>query len=159
MPYKDPEDKRRNSRAYREKHRTKILAKGKIWRDSTKQQRRTRALHYQHGITDAAFDAMWIAQNGRCAICRIALAAPPVCRGATDAPCIDHDHASGKIRELLCMLCNRGLGNFRDSAENLIRAADYISRHQHTVDSVTEGRAESTDEEHRAMLSATDGEE
>lgn len=40
---------------------------------------------------------------------------------------IDHDHASGVIRGVLCRGCNIGLGGFRDSPRTLIRAAAYIA--------------------------------
>lgn len=41
---------------------------------------------------------------------------------------IDHCHSTGKIRGLLCGKCNVGIGMFRDSPENLMRAAAYLNR-------------------------------
>ena len=43
---------------------------------------------------------------------------------------IDHDHATNTFRGLLCQECNLGLGKFKDNAENLIRAAEYIRQNQ-----------------------------
>ena len=40
---------------------------------------------------------------------------------------LDHCHASGSIRGLLCTPCNLGLGLFRDRPELLLAAATYLS--------------------------------
>lgn len=57
-------------------------------------------------------------QGNTCAIC----GAKPKARRLA----VDHDHKSGKIRGLLCMFCNTGLGKFRDSPELLERAIVYL---------------------------------
>jgi hypothetical protein len=41
---------------------------------------------------------------------------------------IDHDHQTGAFRGLLCGSCNFALGMFRDDADLMRRAADYVSR-------------------------------
>ena len=62
-------------------------------------------------------------QGGVCAIC-----------GTDDwvypSPAIDHDHETGKVRGLLCMMCNTGLGHFYDSIDRLLAAIKYLSIHQ-----------------------------
>lgn len=56
----------------------------------------------------------------------LALGACEVC-GADDIQlCIDHDHETGKVRGLLCDLCNKALGQARDDADILRGLADYI---------------------------------
>jgi hypothetical protein len=56
------------------------------------------------------------AQGGVCALCK------------RDSPrwCLDHDHANGMARSVLCYSCNVGLGQFGDDAERLIQAVDYL---------------------------------
>jgi len=41
---------------------------------------------------------------------------------------VDHDHASGRIRGLLCVACNNALGAFRESLDIFQAAADYLDR-------------------------------
>lgn len=40
---------------------------------------------------------------------------------------IDHNHATGKVRGLLCDLCNLGLGRFQDNPEMLTKAIEYLN--------------------------------
>ncbi len=73
----------------------------------------------RYGITAAEADAMLEAQGGLCAICR-----------AAPAGHVDHDHATGAVRQLLCFNCNGGLGQFKDDPAVLRAAADYVERHR-----------------------------
>lgn len=75
-----------------------------------------RAQHY--GISKDAWMALYDAQGGTCRICCDAIT---VSRAATD-----HDHATGKIRGLLCSRCNSMLGHGRDRTEILASAIRYL---------------------------------
>lgn len=59
-------------------------------------------------------------QGDRCAIC----AGPWTSKG----PSVDHDHLTGKRRELLCQPCNMGLGAFRDNPTVCFQAAYYLKK-------------------------------
>ena len=68
---------------------------------------------------------MAVAQDGRCAICRkIPTTGPHKGKLA-----VDHCHTSGKVRGLLCNICNVGLGHSEDSVERLQTAILYLQRH------------------------------
>lgn len=74
--------------------------------------------HEAYGLTKAELDLL-LGQHERCAIC------------LTDAwgkkgPCVDHDHATGKVRGILCGSCNQGLGRFGDDPSTLRAAAAYV---------------------------------
>ena len=66
------------------------------------------------------------AQNGKCKICQeeVDLLVPK--RNGRTA-CVDHEHTTGKIRGLLCVKCNAGLGQFRDSPDLLKNAVAYLT--------------------------------
>lgn len=85
---------------------------------------RARELNRQrlYGIGNGEFDAMFAAQSGVCAVCKSA-------EWGQKGPCVDHDHATGKIRGILCGSCNNGLGRFFDDPARLRAAADYLERH------------------------------
>lgn len=72
----------------------------------------------KYGLTLDQHAAMLRAQDGRCAIC---LTKPSV------DLCIDHDHATGRVRGLLCGRCNKALGGFKDDQDALLRALKYLT--------------------------------
>lgn len=89
-----------------------------------------KAMHIKkrYGITIDQYDYMLAEQNGCCAICGKEEANE--IRGKIPSLAIDHDHATGAIRALLCSNCNRGLGLFNDSVELLAKACEYVLYHE-----------------------------
>lgn len=79
------------------------------------------------GLTLTDYERMIEVQEDCCAICL----KPEIVRrlGRVVRLAIDHDHATGKIRGLLCCSCNRAIGMLRDSAENCRRAEAYLLRY------------------------------
>lgn len=75
-----------------------------------------------YGITLEKYDDMLQAQGGVCAIC-----ASDDPKGMGRFP-VDHCHDTGKVRGLLCTLCNQALGMFRDSEDTLLAAIAYLRR-------------------------------
>lgn len=88
-------------------------------------------LRRKFGITREQYDAMLAEQGGMCAIC----GAPPAAKrnarrrqGVMITPrlVVDHDHATGKVRGLLCSACNRGIGFLKDDAATVRFALKYL---------------------------------
>lgn len=75
-------------------------------------------LKRRYGIGADEVLTMLEEQGGRCPICFRALTVAKVH--------VDHDHATGAIRGAICFSCNGGLGLFKDNADVLRRAADYL---------------------------------
>lgn len=72
------------------------------------------------GCTPEQYDYLYAKQNGCCAICGVHASE------LTKALSADHCHTTLKVRGLLCMPCNTGLGFFKDSKQLLQKAIDYL---------------------------------
>lgn len=68
---------------------------------------------------------MLAAQGGHCAIC------PATERDESRGRLhVDHDHATGKVRGLLCMNHNHMLGQAHDNPAELEKGAAYLRAHK-----------------------------
>ncbi len=89
-----------------------------------------RAAQRTYGITPAGYRDLYIAQKGRCAICRVATGKhPDDPKGSGGRRLgVDHNHVTGAVRGLLCTggdkTCNRIIGWL--TAPALYRAAEYL---------------------------------
>lgn len=77
-----------------------------------------------YGITPEFYESLHKAQRGRCAIC--GGLGKRVRSDMRFCLHVDHDHATGRIRGLLCNNCNTVLGNAGDSVEVLQKAIAYL---------------------------------
>jgi hypothetical protein len=69
----------------------------------------------KYKIDEALLASMVEKQSGLCAICR-----------SERATHIDHDHATDRVRGLLCLGCNAGIGQLRESIAILEAAIRYL---------------------------------
>jgi hypothetical protein len=81
----------------------------------------------RYGLAPEAYARMLAAQGGTCAICRREETSVDRRTGKVRALSVDHDHATGRVRGLLCGDCNRALGLLADDPDRLAAAATYLS--------------------------------
>jgi hypothetical protein len=76
-------------------------------------------LRARYGIGQTDYDRILAEQGGLCAGCHKVAPAH-----------VDHDHATGKVRGLLCFNCNQALGNLRDDLQVIDSLGTYLSRNR-----------------------------
>lgn len=131
MPYKNPEDRKQWAREWRrlnpgviDAKPARVAYKRRYYLENKVRikdmMRRNRFLK-RYGITPEKYEGLLVYQRHCCAIC---LSLAP---GKWSLH-VDHYHATGEVRGLLCLACNTALGQFRDDPRLLRRAADYVDR-------------------------------
>lgn len=90
-----------------------------------KTQARKYNLPAKYGITAAQFAEKLLAQGGKCACCGLAFNMEGK---ASEKACVDHNHTSGEVRDLLCGRCNLAAGNVNDSSLRARQLAEYLEK-------------------------------
>ena len=148
MPWKDPE----KNRAYRKRYRKSALGRATraAWRPGYLASKHGKALHYAskvasrkrhwekavayqkryslkyyYNLTIEEWNAIFEKQNRCCAIC-----GSPYSGRKNGQWCTDHDHATGKVRGILCTGCNSALGHCKDDPSILRAAAKYLEEQE-----------------------------
>jgi hypothetical protein len=134
------EKKKARDKIWRQENRERRHALDKIWRESHKKEIQERqrkwvnnrleesrnyarwySIERKYGITEEDYNNMFTNQGGRCKICG---------RHQTEFNYrlyVDHDHATGNIRGLLCHRCNFMIGLAEDNKSLLLSAIEYLS--------------------------------
>jgi hypothetical protein len=89
--------------------------------DAAKLKQRIHHFKSKYGITLEQYDVLMSSQYGRCPICSVELA-------TTNAD-LDHCHATGRVRGILCHNCNVAIGLLKDNADLCKAASAYLSIH------------------------------
>lgn len=110
---------REYSRRYRANHKEVVL---ETTRRSWHKNKTEYTLNRKPGGR-TNYETLFEQQRGVCAICE-----QPQTLGRYLTLCVDHCHATGKIRGLLCTRCNRGLGLFKDNTVSLRNAINYLEK-------------------------------
>lgn len=97
------------NKAYNKEHALRLKGKKlqRYWPGSTWEQ----ALHN--------WDILFAIQNNHCALCPRSLKLH-----------VDHSHKTGLVRGLLCNKCNRGIGMLNDDTELMLKAINYVKKHE-----------------------------
>ncbi len=81
-----------------------------------------RTLARRFSLSREQYDALLAKQGGRCPICECKFSSSIKIK----IPSVDHCHKTGRVRGLLCRLCNAGIGSLKDSSDRLRRAIQYL---------------------------------
>lgn len=92
--------------------------------DEHASRQKNRALRHRYGISLVEYHNMHIAQDNRCSICN-------AIGGDTRATrlYVDHNHKTGKVRNLLCPKCNHDVGTVEQGIGRIAELAAYLAEH------------------------------
>lgn len=106
------QNKRRNATSAAKVRKSKWLSKQGV--DYIK----TRHRFIRYNLTPDEYESMLSKQGHKCRVCL----QPFVGKG----PCIDHNHATGEVRSLLCSSCNSALGMAKENPFIIYRLLAYL---------------------------------
>jgi len=119
-----------NNEAWREANKERKAETDKAYYKANKERinayRKAWSLKRNYGVTREQYDSMMEAQGHRCLCCKA-----PFGLLKASQPHLDHCHATGRIRGILCCQCNQVLGFAHDSASILLACARYLRRSEH----------------------------
>lgn len=81
----------------------------------------------EYGLSREQYDGMISEQAGKCLLCKL-----PPGRDGKKSLSVDHCHKTGKVRGLLCGMCNTAIGKLNDDPALLRAAAEYLERYVST---------------------------
>ena len=85
-----------------------------------KRSRLKTRLRYKYNLSLSEYENLLNQQNHSCAIC-----------GEKVKLVVDHNHTTNEVRGLLCNLCNRAIGGFKENINNLKNAITYLKENNY----------------------------
>jgi hypothetical protein len=115
-----------HAREYRHKHPDRVRKSRKLLyhKPGQREKRKAHWMKWRYGMTVGERNHMYSEQNGCCPIC----GAP----AELDRMHIDHDHATGQVRALLCCSCNWFVGWIETRRHLLTTALEYLDGKEET---------------------------
>ena len=113
---------------WRVKNRSEYNNYAAAWRAKNPGKQHATDIKRNYGLHVDKYNEMLVAQDYGCKICR-KRHNPDVLKGRLF---VDHDHATGKVRGLLCVNCNTALGHTDDRIDILEKAIAYLKEHSNT---------------------------
>lgn len=119
MP-RDPEKRRLTYERHKERAKQRALDKISPERKAeTNEIARRSKYRSRYGIHHDEYLALLLEQEGLCAICKT----------PSERLQLDHCHATGRVRGILCFRCNNALGCVGDQQLVLAEAIAYLRKH------------------------------
>lgn len=121
---RNPDKNRENARRWyhrKPENSEKSIINALEWQAKNPEKRKKNILRQQvkkYGLTLEQYQEMELRQEGKCAICGL----KPNRRLA-----VDHNHETGKVRQLLCNNCNTIIGHCKESVEILQDTINYLN--------------------------------
>lgn len=109
------DENRARAAAHYAAHREDRKAKARAYYAAHREEAATTRMARKFGLTRETYAELVATHGGSCGIC-----------GLASRLGVDHDHATGQVRGLLCSKCNLLLGLGRDDPALLRSAADYL---------------------------------
>lgn len=127
--YQKHKDKQKaQQRTYRAKNPDKWREYGRKWskenKDRTRVKDRMSQIKRVYGLSAEGYYLLFTYQLGSCAICEKEL------EFIGQHTHVDHDHKTGKVRGILCNLCNHLIGESLENTIILRKAIDYLEEHK-----------------------------
>lgn len=121
---RNPQSNQLRANNYYYKNHEECLAYRARRRKTHARQITSSKLKSTFGITIEQYEAMLVSQDFGCAVCG---RKPGVGQRKL---AVDHRHADGKVRGLLCSACNKAIGGFRESITVIKAAIEYLNQHE-----------------------------
>lgn len=127
-----PFDEKAYQTAYRKTHKTKAARYAKEWHAKNFDRRNelSRKSRYKKaGLTIDDYERLHEHQKGLCAVCERPERTVDPRNGRLRLLAVDHNHMTGRVRELLCRQCNTALGLLGEDSSRILAMFDYVIKH------------------------------